>query len=111
VSVIFSTSVAQAILAPVLREFRESYPTVSLVVSLEDSPKAVREVEEGRADLALVVEDKLPGGLKMHPLFHDRLHLIFSPLHPWAKERNRSGRSEERALPALPAEQRYFSKS
>jgi DNA-binding transcriptional LysR family regulator len=51
-SVIFSTSMAQVILAPVLREFRESYPTVSLVVSLEDSPKAVQEVEEGRADLA-----------------------------------------------------------
>ena len=85
-SVIFSTSMAQVILAPVLREFRESYPTVSLVVSLEDSPKAVREVEEGRADLALVVEDKLPGGLKTHPLFHDRLHLIFSTLHPWAQK-------------------------
>jgi len=85
-SVIFSTSMAQVILAPVLREFRESYPTVSLVVSLEDSPKAVREIEEGRADLALVVEDKLPGGLKAHPLFRDRLHLIFSPLHPWAEK-------------------------
>ena len=85
-SVIFSTSMAQMILAPVLREFRESYPTVSVVVSLEDSPKAVREVEEGRADLALVVEDKLPGGLKTHPLFHDRLHLVFSPLHPWGEK-------------------------
>ena len=109
-SVIFSTSVAQAILAPVLREFRESYPTVSLVVSLEDSPKAVREVEEGRADLALVVEDKLPGGLKLHPLFHDRLHLIFLALASMGrKERNHSGRSEERALPALSAQQRDFS--
>jgi LysR family transcriptional regulator, low CO2-responsive transcriptional regulator len=85
-SVILSTSMAQVILAPVLREFRESYPTVSIVVSLEDSPKAVREVEEGHADLALVVEDKLPGGLKTHPLFSDRLHLIFSALHPWAEK-------------------------
>jgi DNA-binding transcriptional LysR family regulator len=86
-SVIFSTSMAQAILAPVLREFRESYPAVSLVVALEDSPKAVRDVEEGRADLALVVEDKLPGGLKAHPLFRDRLHLVFSPLHAWADKK------------------------
>jgi LysR family transcriptional regulator, low CO2-responsive transcriptional regulator len=85
-SVIFSTSMAQAILAPVLREFRESYPTVSVVVCLEDSPKAVRDVEEGRADLALVVEDKLPAGLRAHPLFRDQLHLIFSPLHPWAEK-------------------------
>jgi DNA-binding transcriptional LysR family regulator len=85
-SVIFSTSLAQAILAPILREFRESYPSVSIVVSLEDSPKAVREIEEGRADLALVVEDKLPRGLKAHPLFRDRLYLLFSPLHSWAEK-------------------------
>lgn len=85
-TVIFSTAMAQVILAPVLREFRESYPTVSIVVGLEDSPTAVRKVEEGRADLALVVEDKLPAGLKAHPLFRDRLSLIFSPLHPWAEK-------------------------
>jgi DNA-binding transcriptional LysR family regulator len=85
-SVIFSTSMAQMILAPILREFRESYPSVSIVVSLEDSPKAIREVEEGRADLALVVEDKLSRDLKAHPLFRDRLYLVFSPLHPWAEK-------------------------
>jgi DNA-binding transcriptional LysR family regulator len=85
-TVIFSTSMAQAILAPILREFRESYPGVSLVVRLEDSPKALQEVEEGRADLALIVEDKLPSGLKAHPLFRDRLYLIFSALHPWAEK-------------------------
>jgi LysR family transcriptional regulator, low CO2-responsive transcriptional regulator len=85
-TVIFSTAMAQVILAPVLREFRESYPTVSIIVGLEDSPTAVRKVEEGRADLALVVEDKLPSGLKAHSLFRDRLSLIFSPLHPWAEK-------------------------
>jgi len=84
-SVIFSTSMAHAILAPVLREFRESYPTVSIVVRLEDTPKAIREVEEGRADLALVIDEKLPAGLKSHSLFRDRLQLFFSPLHPWSE--------------------------
>jgi LysR family transcriptional regulator, low CO2-responsive transcriptional regulator len=85
-TVVFSTAMAQVILALVLREFRESYPTVSIIVSLEDSPTAVRKVEEGRADLAVVVEDKLPGGLEAHPLFRDRLYLMFSPLHPWAEK-------------------------
>ena len=85
-TVIFSTSMAQVILAPILREFRESYPAVSLVVRLEDTPQAVREIEEGRADLALVIEDKLPVGLKAHSLFSDRLYLFFSPLHPWAEK-------------------------
>lgn len=86
-AVIFSTAMAQVVLAPVLREFRESYPLVSVVVSLEDSPKAIREVEAGTADLALVVEDKPPAGLKAYPLFRDRLYLTFSPLHPWAGKR------------------------
>ncbi|HEY5743256.1 MAG TPA: LysR family transcriptional regulator [Terrimicrobiaceae bacterium] len=85
-TVVLSTAMAQVILAPVLREFRESYPTVSVIVSLEDSPMAVRKVEEGRADLALVVEDKLPAGLKAHPLFRDRLFMTFSPLHSWAEK-------------------------
>ena len=85
-SVIFSTSMAHAILAPVLREFRESYPAMSIVVRLENTPQAINEVEEGRADLAIVIEDNLPPGLKAHPLFRDRLHLLFSPLHPWAEK-------------------------
>ncbi len=85
-TVVFSTAMAQVVLAPVLREFRESYPAVSIVISLEDSPAAVRKVEEGRADLALVVEDKLAAGLTAHPLFRDRLYLMFSPLHPWAEK-------------------------
>ncbi len=83
-SVIFTTSMAQSILAPVLREFRESYPDVSVIVKLQNSPQAVKEVEEGTADLALVVEDVLPVGLKAHPLFEDQLELLVSPLHRWA---------------------------
>ncbi len=85
-SVIFSTAMAQAILAPVLREFRESYPKISIVVRLEDTPRALVEVEEGRADLAIVIEDSPPKGLKSHALFSDRLHLLVSPLHPWAEK-------------------------
>lgn len=82
-SVVFSSTMANAILASVLREFRESYPNLSLSVRLEDSPAAIREVEEGRADLAIVVESNLPPGIKAHPLFRDQLQLLFTPVHPW----------------------------
>ena len=78
---------AQAILAPVLREFRESYPNVSMGIKLEDSEVAVLDVEEGRADLAIVIGDNLPVGLKTHSLFRDELQFLFSPLHPWAEKR------------------------
>jgi len=87
-SVVFSTSMAHAILAPVLREFRESYPNISLTVRLEDNAAAVQEVEEGRADLAIVIDGNLPPELKLHPLFSDQLQLLFSPRHPWAERKH-----------------------
>lgn len=83
-SVVISTSIAQTILAPVLREFRESYPDISLAIRLDDTPGAVQEVEEGRADLAIVIDGNLPPGLKKKPFFKDQIHLLFSPQHPWA---------------------------
>ncbi len=86
-SVVFSTAMAHVILAPVLREFRESYPNVSMGIKLEDSEIAVQDVEEGRGDLAIIIGDNLPVGLKAHTLFHDELQFLFSPLHPWAKKR------------------------
>jgi DNA-binding transcriptional LysR family regulator len=86
-SVVFSTAMAHAILAPVLREFRESYPHVSMGIKLEDSEIAVQDVEEGRSDLAIIIGDNLPMGLKEHTLFHDELQFLFSPLHPWAEKK------------------------
>lgn len=84
-SVALSTSMAHLLLAPVLREFRESYPRISVVVRLEDSHRAVQEVEEGRCDLAIAIEDGQARSLRAHALFQDRLHFVFSPLHPWGK--------------------------
>lgn len=69
-----------------LREFRECYPDVSVIVRLDDAPVAVKAVEEGNSDLAVAVEDRLPKSLKAHELFHDRLQFIISPRHPWAEK-------------------------
>ena len=85
-NVTFAGSVANFILAPVLREFRESYPEVSVIVRLEDAPLALRAVEEGNTDLAILVEERLPKSLKAHELFQDRLQFIVSPRHSWAEK-------------------------
>jgi DNA-binding transcriptional LysR family regulator len=85
-SVALSTSIAHAILASVLREYRESYPDISIVVRLEDSPGAIEAVEAGTSDLAIVIANHLPKGLKVHPLMSDRLQLFFPPQHPWAQK-------------------------
>ncbi len=85
-SVVLSASMAHAILASVLREYRESYPDVSIVVRLEDTPGAIEAVEEGRSDIAIGITNHLPKGLKAHPLMSDRLRLFFSAVHPWAQK-------------------------
>lgn len=81
---IFTASVAHRILAPVLREFRECYPKVSVVVRFEDTPQAMTEIERGHSDLAVVIEDPAFRGLTTHSLFEDELRFIVSPRHPWA---------------------------
>jgi DNA-binding transcriptional LysR family regulator len=83
-SVTLSPSMAHAILASVLREYRESYPDISIVVRLEDTPGGIKAVESGASDLAIVITNQLPKGLKAHRLMSDRLQLFFPPVHPWA---------------------------
>jgi DNA-binding transcriptional LysR family regulator len=89
-TVVLSTAMAQLLLAPVLREFRESYPNISIIVRLEDAIRATRAVEEGDCDLAVVIEEQLPPTVKAHPLFQDQIELIFSPMHPWASRQRLS---------------------
>ena len=83
--IIFTPSIAHMILAPVLREFRECYPKISVVVRFEDTPQAVQEIERGLGDLAVVVEDASFRALTSHGLFEDELCFVFSPMHPWAR--------------------------
>ena len=45
-----------------------------------------KEVEDGRADLAIVIDDNLSKGLKSHSLFRDTLYFLFSWDDPWARK-------------------------
>jgi DNA-binding transcriptional LysR family regulator len=83
-NIVFTSSIAHMILAPVLREFRECYPKISVIVRFEDTPQAVLEIEEGRGDVAIVIEDASFRALTAHALFEDELHFVFSPMHEWA---------------------------
>jgi DNA-binding transcriptional LysR family regulator len=83
-NIALSTSIAQAILAPVLREFRESHPDISLAIRLDDTAEAIQDVEEGRADIAIVIEENLSTKLRKTHFYRDQLNFLFSPQHPWA---------------------------
>lgn len=80
--VIFSASIARILLGKVLREFRDCYPNLELVIGLEDTPGAVRALEQSESDLALGISDRLPPGLTALPLFQDQLLLAVPPIHP-----------------------------
>jgi LysR family transcriptional regulator, low CO2-responsive transcriptional regulator len=53
---------------------------------------AVKAVEIGSSDLAVIVEGGLPSSIKAHELFQDRLQFVVSPRHPWAEKRRISTR-------------------
>ena len=89
-AVTFSDSIGHLILAPVLREFRECYPGISLVVQLADSTAAIKSVEDGESDIALAISNGLPRSLRAHALFDDELALVYSPQHLWADRKKLS---------------------
>lgn len=84
--VVFSSSTARVLLAPVLREYRDCYPDVTIDVGLEDASGAMEAVVQGRCDLALGIADALPTGVRALPLFRDQLQVAVAPGHPLAEE-------------------------
>ena len=79
-----STTACQYVLPSVLREFKESFPDCIVTIEPGDSPTLVELVRNHRVDLALTLEPKADEQLTFHPLFHDELMFLVSPMHPWA---------------------------
>ena len=73
-------------LPPVLRRFMEDYPAVSLDLRFLDSETALREVEHGDLDMALVTLPENPSPvLEIVPLWPDPLLFVAGPEHPLTK--------------------------
>lgn len=90
-----SNTACQYIIPEALREFRECFPDYSLSIIPGDSPVALQHVIDGTVDLALMIRAERQRKVVFHPLFEDELHLMVSPLHPWAK----AGRVDREQLP------------
>jgi DNA-binding transcriptional LysR family regulator len=80
-----STTACQYLIPPVLREFKESFPTHTISLEPGDTPQLVSSLLKQRIDLALTLESENEPQLEFHPLFSDELQFIVSALHPWAQ--------------------------
>jgi LysR family transcriptional regulator, low CO2-responsive transcriptional regulator len=88
-------SACQYFLPSVLLEFRECFPECTINITAMDAEGAIRQVEEGKLDLAISVRTELTEALQWHSLFDDSLQFFVSPMHPWATTKRLSRKDIE----------------
>jgi LysR family hydrogen peroxide-inducible transcriptional activator len=72
------------VLPPLLRQFRETHPELTVRLREESSPRLAEALADGEIDLALVDEAGLAPGLRWSPLFTEPLLVAVSQDHPLA---------------------------
>lgn len=83
----------QFILPNIIREFKESFPGLSLALVERETDELVERVLDGRLDLAIAPLFRDYRDLVQLELAEDELGFLIHPLHPWAK-RERINRAE-----------------
>jgi DNA-binding transcriptional LysR family regulator len=71
--------------APVLSEFKKSYPNAMIAVAPSDTPESMELLRTNQIDLAVALEPKRNEDFEFRPLFDDEMHFVMAPTHPWAK--------------------------
>lgn len=89
-----STTIGIYVLPPVLGAFARRYPQVRISLDIDTTAEIVARVRRSDLPLGLVEAEVEPDGLLVQRFLTDRLVLIVSPDHPWA----RRGRTEVEEL-------------
>ncbi|MFE7773692.1 LysR family transcriptional regulator [Streptomyces sp. NPDC057445] len=89
-SVRYFATVGAPLVAPALAGLRRDHPGVQVDLKLIDPDDPLPEVEEGRADVALVVRPHGPpgGGVRLEHLLDDPYRAVLPKGHPLAARRN-----------------------
>ncbi len=70
VTIAASENALRLVLLPVLKKYKERFPDISISISNHSTPRAIRALQNGLADLALVTTPlSVPGNLSPEPLF------------------------------------------
>lgn len=75
------------VLPPVLREFQRAHPRVDLRLVTGATPRLVRELKSGTADVALLTLPVDEPDLESVPVMREELLLVMWPDHPLAKRK------------------------
>ncbi len=81
-------SIAATVLPPVLRVFLEDHPEVSVEILDVPNDQAIRDVEVGRADLAIAESLPPTDELDVQIVFTDRIVAVLPSAHPLARRRS-----------------------
>lgn len=77
-------------LPPYLETYRAQFPEVRLTVHYRRANQVYADVLESKADLGLVAYPQDRKGVEVEPVWKDRLVLIATPKHPFAKRKKMS---------------------
>ena len=75
------------VLPDVFAKYHRLYPQVHISVYRNFSHKVLQKVEDGSIDVGIVTLPVKSPGLKVHPIFRDRLMLMVSPRNPLARHK------------------------
>lgn len=73
---------------PLLKEFKRHHPNVEVKVTPASTPRLVRQLRTGAADLGLVTLPVEDPALVVEPAMQEELLLVMSPQHPLARKRH-----------------------
>ncbi len=81
-----STTIASYLLPAVLARYKKEHPGIAADVFVGNTKEAVRRLESGGAEVALVEGpvDRLPPGIERHLVRRDEIALVTLPQHPLA---------------------------
>jgi LysR family transcriptional regulator, low CO2-responsive transcriptional regulator len=82
-----NATACQYILAPTLREFRESFPDYTIRIEQCSSKEAIGFLADDRIDLGVFTEPASYPGMDFTPTVEDDLQFVVNPLHPWVAKR------------------------
>ena len=72
---------------PLLKEFKKAHPNVEVKVTPAATPRLVRQLLSGAADLGLVTLPVDDHSLVVEPVIREELLLVASPQHPLARKK------------------------
>lgn len=82
-----SPTACLCILPSVIREFKESFPKISIKVDSMVGSSAEKQLQEGSIDMMIGVKPPKENGIEFVQVSQDEIFFVTHPLHPWSKQK------------------------